>query len=86
MSALEVVDRMDLFGWVFLLGGLFGLATAHYRWYESELWQAMDWFSVHSSLDQKWIGGGLRRFYYTTGWLFVLLGLCLFGISYFRRL
>ena len=28
----------ELLGWVCLCGGLFGLAAAHLRWYESEFW------------------------------------------------
>jgi hypothetical protein len=70
-----------VFAWVFLGGGLFGLAAAHYRWYESDLWQSMDLFDFHSLLDKEWVAGGKRRFYYTTGLLFTVVGVILLGIA-----
>jgi hypothetical protein len=76
---------MELFGWVFLCGGLFGVAVAHFRWYESSLWQAMDWFDMHSLLDKDWIAGGKRRFYYTTGVLGAVLGVGLLAVHYWTR-
>jgi hypothetical protein len=69
------------FAWVFLGGGLFGLAAARFRWYESDFWQRMDLFDFHSVLDRGWIAGGKRRFYYTTGALFTVVGVVLLGLA-----
>lgn len=43
----------ELLGWVCLCGGLFGLAAAPFRWYESEFWVSMDWFDTHAGLDEN---------------------------------
>ena len=67
---------MSTFGWVFLLGGLFGLVATRLGWYDAgAVMRRMDWFNVYGFLERSWIGGGVRRANYTICAVLVFLGL-----------
>jgi len=49
---------MGVFGWVFLMGGLFGLAATRLGWYDvGGPMRRMDWFDIYGFLERSWIGG-----------------------------
>ena len=67
---------MTVFGWVFLLGGLFGLAATRLGWYDAGgIMRRMDWFDLYGLLERSWVGGGVRRANYVISAAFVLIGL-----------
>ena len=41
------------FGWLFLLGGLFGLMATRLGWLESGILKEMDWFDLHHELGGR---------------------------------
>ena len=67
---------MNIFGWAFLFGGLFGLTATRLGWYDvGGPMRRMDWFDIYGFLERSWIGGGVRRANYTIFAAFVLIGL-----------
>jgi len=66
---------MEVFGWVFILGGSFMIAGARFGWYESGILRDMDWFGQLSMIAR--LGGGVRRGFYALGGLSVLVGVLL---------
>ena len=67
---------MNIFGWVFLLGGLFGLVATRLGWYDAGgIMRRMDWFGVYDFVERSWVGGGVRRANYVICGALVLVGL-----------
>ena len=66
---------MQVFGWVFILGGLFMVAGARFGWYESGILRDMDWFDQIPMAAR--LGGGIRGGFYALGGFFILVGAAL---------
>jgi len=67
---------MSDFGWVFLIGGLFGLFATRLGWYDvGGPLRRMDWFGFYEFFERSAVGGGVRRATYTISAGFVLIGL-----------
>jgi len=66
---------MGIFGWVFLLGGLFGLIATRLGWYDAgSVMHRMDWFGLYDAVERRAIGGGVRRANYVIFSVLVLVG------------
>lgn len=67
---------MTLLGWMLIAGGIFSLAAARFGWIERmQKSRRFGWMLLpYKAFNVQWIGGGLRRYLFTTGWFFLLLG------------